>query len=999
MRRLLFPWALGALCLAARAEALPGNAWHLPRGAEPGIASMRDPVLGVTPGLVVRLYSGNQFRGEGGSPGNQLQTGSALLWRKAGAPAFAEAPMRFFAEAGNNKYYAAELPAAGLAPGDAVEYYLRLAYDDHDTTFLYGDDDASNATADEAQALAAPFSFVIEPAAEPTGDFVALDAPPWQAQIFRASGHVRLVGPGTSVTVLPALARVGGAWAVVGAPLAAAPSPEGGLALEQAFGATRARATLRFSNEGVLRYEVTDWGGPAPERLRAAVQTPGGEHAYGLGEKFNAFDQAGRRARLSARDVAGPKGDAAYKVSPWWLSSRGYGFHFDASHEAFFDLGAGARDRYALDVLGGALRYHVVAGPTPAEALARHTGYSGRPPTPPPWAFAPWVSSDHWRDGGEVRYVLTRLAELGAPGSVFVFDSPWQTAYNDFTWNTAQFARGGIYEGRDWAGFASPREMLEFLRAHGYKAVLWLTPFVNVRSNDEGVPGQNAGKAAPYDEAAAAGLFVRESPGGPPLVVDWWKGAGSPLDFTNPAARAWLAARLGALIAEGDGVVGGFKADDGEGEYIPLGAAYTDGRRGDEMRNAYGLEYQRAVWGVLGREGVLFARSGFTGSQAFPAHWSGDNEANFGAENGLKSVLVAGLSSAMSGYAFWGHDVGGYLDQNPSPDQDDLFARWAQFGALSPLMQMHRQVGRGRQYPWSYSPAALANYVACARLHTKLFPYLYTLAREAERTGLPLLRPLALALPGEPAAQGVDDQYLLGPDLLVAPVLAEGARARRVFLPPGGWYDFFSHAYHPGGAWLDWADRDPAHFPLFVRKGALLPLLGRDDVMTLVDPAYVRGANVVAADASLAFDVYPGEAASATALHDGTTLAARPAAAGLELDLASPPRPLALRVLAPAPARVLRDGLALPRLESPAALASADAGWAPEGPFVRLKFAHQGGPARLALEGLADGAAPAPGGSCSCRQGPGRAGAAAAAAAIAALGLIFVKRRSRKRSP
>ncbi|HEU4539118.1 MAG TPA: hypothetical protein VFS00_33585, partial [Polyangiaceae bacterium] len=371
-RRLGAGWLAAAMAFAGGAGAAPGNAWHIPRGAEPGIASMRDPVLGVTPGLAVRVYSGNQFRGEGGDPGNQLQTGSAVLWRKAGAPAFAEAPMTFFAEAGNNKYYVAELSAAGLAPGDAVEYYLRLAYDDHDTTYLFGGDDAPGVTADEALARAAPYEFVVEPAAEPAGDFVAIDAGPWQAQVFSASGHVRLVGPGgpaAAVTVLPAVARVGGAWRAVGATLASAPAAGGGLELEQAFGATALRAAVRFSAEGVLRYEALDWRGAAPERLRVSVRTPGGEHAYGLGEKFNSLDQAGRRSRLLARDVAGPKGDAAYKVAPWWLSSRGYGFHFDASYEAFFDLGAGARDRFAVDVLGGALRYHVVGGPAPADAL------------------------------------------------------------------------------------------------------------------------------------------------------------------------------------------------------------------------------------------------------------------------------------------------------------------------------------------------------------------------------------------------------------------------------------------------------------------------------------------------------------------------------------------------------------------------------------------------------------------------------------------------------
>jgi alpha-D-xyloside xylohydrolase len=307
------------------------------------------------------------------------------------------------------------------------------------------------------------------------------------------------------------------------------------------------------------------------------------------------------------------------------------------------------------------LRFNFVGGPHLLDVLQRYTAYTGRPPLPPAWVFAPWMSSDVWRTGGEVRYVVTKLAERGIPGSVFVFDSPWETAYNDFTWNMTQFGAGGTYEGEHWPGFSSVHEMMEFLRAHGYRAVVWMTPFLNTSSHDEGTPGQNLGRAATYDAAAKAGYLVRSRPGGPP------SGARSEARGQLRQALGRIERPVGGLqqelrrvVDESGGVIGGIKTDDGESDFIPVEAAYFDGRTGAEMRNGYVVEYLRVVHDAIVDQGVLFARSGFTGTQAFPALWAGDNEPNFGEENGLPSVIVAGQSAAMSGYAIWGHDIGGY---------------------------------------------------------------------------------------------------------------------------------------------------------------------------------------------------------------------------------------------------------------------------------------------------------------------------------------------------
>src|SRR5258706_6323498 len=161
------------------------------------------------------------------------------------------------------------------------------------------------------------------------------------------------------------------------------------------------------------------------------------------------------------------------------------------------------------------------------------------------------------------------------------------------------------------------------------------------------------------------------------------------------------------------------------------------------MKNGYCLEYHKTVWNVLGEDGILFARSGFAGSQAFPGSWAADNEPNFG-DNGLPSVIIASQSAAMSGYAIWGHDTGGYQDANFSISPPNLFMRWAQFGCFSPIMQMHRQVSRELQYPWRYGEEALGNYRFFAQLHTRLFPYVYTYAKEAGANWIALIRPLGL---------------------------------------------------------------------------------------------------------------------------------------------------------------------------------------------------------------------------------------------------------------
>jgi alpha-D-xyloside xylohydrolase len=561
-----------------------------------------------------------------------------------------------------------------------------------------------------------------------------------------------------------------------------------------------------------------------------------------------------------------------------------------------------------------------------------------------------------------VRYAVTQFRNRDIPASGFVFDSPWEIAYNDFRFNMVQFGKDATIDGVHYPGFASLTEMMNFLRSNGLKAICWMAPFINVNSVDENIPGQNLGKASNYDEGANQGLFVQASAGGPPLVVPWWKGRGSPVDFTNPKAQQWVASQFQALLAQtnivtrsgvSEPAIGGFKTDDGESgngsnTYIPTTARYTDGRSGIEMRNGYCLDYLKTIWNILGPNGVLFARSGFTGTQALPGCWAGDNEPNFG-ENGLPSVIVAGQSAAMSGFAIWGHDIGGYQDSNPSQSPPNLFMRWTQFGCFTPLMQMHRQVTKELQYPWRYGEEAARNYQFFARLHVRLFPYIYSYAKEASTTGLPIIRPLVLLNQTDSNTFSLQHTYLFGNEFLVAPMITPNATARLVYLPAGNWIDFWTNERHVGGKNLNWTNNQQAQMPLFVRDGAIVPTL-LTEPQTLCDANYVNNPNLKTPDNGLLFLIYPA-GRSKFSVHDGTEIRCDEGGRHLTITLSSVARTVVLQLLGDEPAAVMRDGAALTKLTTPAQFDAGTAGWRVDNQahLVFVKFQHAGGTTTVTL--------------------------------------------------
>jgi alpha-D-xyloside xylohydrolase len=297
-------------------------------------------------------------------------------------------------------------------------------------------------------------------------------------------------------------------------------------------------------------------------------------------------------------------------------------------------------------------------------------------------------------------------------------------------------------------------------------------------------------------------------------VADVWHGsypACGIVDFTNPEAVAWFSGELRALLVQGVAV---FKTDFAEG--VPADAVAHNGMTGVELHNIYTLLFNDVVSAVtreVAGHGMVWARSSYLGGQRHSAQWSGDVKSSYPA---MASNLRGGLSHGLSGVPFWSHDVGGFH----GPPTPDLYARWAQFGALSPLVRLH---GTTSRLPWDFPDHACQTAIEALRLRSRLLPYLYSVAVGSARTGAPMMRALLVDSPDDPAAWGEELAYRLGRELLVAP-MTDPDGARTVYLPGGeSWVDWWSGEVHQGGRHL--RVRKPLEqIPLFVRHGALIPV-------------------------------------------------------------------------------------------------------------------------------------------------------------------------------
>jgi alpha-D-xyloside xylohydrolase len=523
------------------------------------------------------------------------------------------------------------------------------------------------------------------------------------------------------------------------------------------------------------------------------LSLPIGAHVYGFGERFTPFVKNGQTVDTWNED-GGTASEQAYKSIPFFLTDAGFGVLVNSPGRVSFEVASEVVSAVQFSVPGQVLDYLVIYGPTPAEILERYTALTGRPALPPRWSFGLWLSTSFTTDYDEqtVSGFVDGMAERELPLSVLHYDCYWMRPLHwcDFEWD------------RDT--FPDPEGMLTRMGDRGLHRSVWINPYIGQRS-------------PLFTEAADAGYLVRRADG---TVWQWdmWVAGMGLVDFTNPAARDWYADKVRTLLHAGVDTV---KTDFGE--RIPTDVVWHDGSDPALMHNYYAFLYNRTVFEAVREvrgehQALVFARSASVGSQQFPVHWGGDCESTYVA---MAESLRAGLSLGLSGFGFWSHDIGGF-EGTPSPT---LFKRWVAFGLLSSHSRLH---GSGSyRVPWLFDDEAVDVTRRFTRLKNSLMPYLWACAVAAHERGLPVMRAMVLEFPQDPGCAALDQQYMLGPDLLVAPVFDDRGRVD-VYVPEGTWTDYFDGSAVTGPRWVR-QQRGAASLPLLVRPGAVVPLGSRAD--------------------------------------------------------------------------------------------------------------------------------------------------------------------------
>lgn len=517
------------------------------------------------------------------------------------------------------------------------------------------------------------------------------------------------------------------------------------------------------------------------------------EHVYGLGERFTAFVKNSQTVDVWNAD-GGTSSEQAYKNVPFLVSDKGYGVFVDHPEHVSFEIGSEAVSRTQFSVAGQRLRYYVVAGPSPKDVLRRYTALTGRPAAVPDWSYGLWLSTSFTTsyDEDTVMSFIDGMAERGLPLSVFHFDCFWmrQFHWSDFVW--------------DPATFPDPEGLLRRLHERDLKVCVWINPYIAQRSHL-------------FDEGRELGYLVK-NPDGSVWQWDMWQAGMALVDFTNPQAVAWYQSKLRTLLDMG---VDCFKTDFGE--RIPTDVLWHDGSDPQAMHNYYTHLYNKAVFDLLVAErgegeAVLFARSATAGGQQFPVHWGGDCESTFVS---MAESLRGGLSLSMSGFGYWSHDIGGF-EGTPDPA---VFKRWLAFGLLSSHSRLHGS--DSYRVPWAFDDEAVEVTRRFTELKLSLMPYLSEVGRTAHTEGLPVMRPMVLEFPQDPATATVDTQYMLGEKLLVAPVFSSDGEVD-VYVPEGTWTSLIDGSRVTGPRWHR-QQHDFLSVPLLVRPDSVLPVGARTD--------------------------------------------------------------------------------------------------------------------------------------------------------------------------
>ena len=520
-------------------------------------------------------------------------------------------------------------------------------------------------------------------------------------------------------------------------------------------------------------------GSDNARRINPEFTLTADEMIFGCGESATGLNKAGQKVNLFVTDPQGPETDQMYKPIPFFMSNRGYGMFMHTSAPVTCDFGATYIGLNKMFMGDENLDLFVFFG-EPKDILDEYTDLVGKPGMPPLWSFGTWMSRITYFSEKEGYDVAANIRKNKYPCDVIHFDTGWF----DVDWQCDY----KFSENR----FQNPQQMLKDLRSQGFHVCLWQLPYFTPKNRY-------------FSELIEKDMYVKNGNGELPYedVV---------LDFSNPETVKWYQDKLAGLLNIG---VSAIKVDFGEA--APLNGIYASGKSGWYEHNLYPVRYDMAVSEItkkLHNENIMWARAAWAGSQRYPLHWGGDAATT---NTGLLGTLRAGLSFGLSGFSFWSHDMGGFVKSTP----EDLYCRWIPFGFLTSHTRAH---GAPPTEPWLYDSKRVQDvFRKSAEMKYRLMPYVYAQAKECTEKGLPMLRALFVEFPDDPGAWKVDDEYLFGSQILVAPLLESGMTGRTVYLPEGKWIDYQTEKVYEGG----WHRIEAGSLPIImlVRDGSVLPHL------------------------------------------------------------------------------------------------------------------------------------------------------------------------------
>lgn len=520
-------------------------------------------------------------------------------------------------------------------------------------------------------------------------------------------------------------------------------------------------------------------GSDNARRINPVFTLTADEMIFGCGESATGLNKAGQKVNLFVTDPQGPETDQMYKPIPFFMSNRGYGMFMHTSAPVTCDFGATYIGLNKMFMGDENLDLFVFFG-EPKDILDEYTDLVGKPGMPPLWSFGTWMSRITYFSEKEGYDVAANIRKNKYPCDVIHFDTGWF----DVDWQCDY----KFSENR----FQNPQQMLKDLRSQGFHVCLWQLPYFTPKNRY-------------FSELIEKDMYVKNGNGELPYedVV---------LDFSNPETVKWYQDKLAGLLNIG---VSAIKVDFGEA--APLNGIYASGKSGWYEHNLYPVRYDMAVSEItkkLHNENIMWARAAWAGSQRYPLHWGGNAATT---NTGLLGTLRAGLSFGLSGFSFWSHDMGGFVKSTP----EDLYCRWIPFGFLTSHTRAH---GAPPTEPWLYDSKRVQDvFRKSAEMKYRLMPYVYAQAKECTEKGLPMLRALFVEFPDDPGAWKVDDEYLFGSQILVAPLLESGMTGRTVYLPEGKWIDYQTEKVYEGG----WHRIEAGSLPIImlVRDGSVLPHL------------------------------------------------------------------------------------------------------------------------------------------------------------------------------